>query len=326
MWVAAAAGFLCNAKALLVLAACGVLLIDTNTLVDWRTRARPLALLTGGFLLPCAVGAGWLAANGAWTAYLEQVWRWPAIYAASPLVSDPVRNGLLRTVNWLGFHAALVIGGALWWRERMPHRWKLMLWLSVCAAGVVLGWRFFPRYYFLVLPPLGIMAARGLAEIRSRAWLALVLLAMAVPAVRFGPRYFSLQHWSDLALDEDSRAAAAALNARSAPGATLFVWGYRPELYVYTGLKPATKYLESQAMTGVPADRHLSQSTVVLTTGIEDARRELARSRPDFIADGLSLYKPALAMDRYQELRPWLAGYREVARTHGTVIYTRTNP
>ena len=60
-------------------------------------------------------------------------------------------------------------------------------------------------------------------------------------------------------------------------------------------------------------------------------REELARSRPTFVVDGLSLYNPALAMDRYPELGPWFAQYQEVARTKMTVVYrlqrtTRASP
>jgi hypothetical protein len=77
-------------------------------------------------------------------------------------------------------------------------------------------------------------------------------------------------------------------------------------------------------MTGVPADRHLTQSEIVLTAGTHEAREELARSRPDVLVDGLSQYNPALSMDRYPELRAWLGGYREVARTKGSVVYIAT--
>jgi hypothetical protein len=76
-------------------------------------------------------------------------------------------------------------------------------------------------------------------------------------------------------------------------------------------------------MTGVPADRHLTQSTVVLTAGTGEARAELAKSRPDILIDSLGQYNPALTMNHYPELRPWLAGYREVARTKGSILYIR---
>jgi hypothetical protein len=228
---------------------------------------------------------------------------------------------LVRTLNWLGFHAALAIGAAAFWiRER---RWKFIVWAAICYAGVVLGWRFFPRYFFLLLPAMTICAARGMAVWDLR-WRSGILLLLAIPLIRFAPRYVSLSNWSDLALDEDSRAASSVALSQAHAGSTLYVWGYRPEIYVYTKLKPATKYLECQAMTGVPADRHLTQSTVVLTSGTHEAREELARSTPDIVVDGLSLYNPALAMRNYSELKPWILQYREVARTRGTIVYVRT--
>ena len=142
-----------------------------------------------------------------------------------------------------------------------------------------------------------------------------------LPLVRFGPRYATLANSNDLALDRDSREASRIALGDAPPGGSLYVWGYRPEMYVYTGLRPATRFLECQAMTGVPADRHLGSSEIVLTSGTHEAREELARSRPDVLIDGLSLYNPALSMDRYPELRAWLTGYREVARTRGSIIY-----
>jgi hypothetical protein len=209
------------------------------------------------------------------------------------------------------------------------------VWAALCYAGVVLGWRFFPRYFFLLLPPVTIAAARGLALLRSRVCAALVIAALCVPVVRFAPRYVNLKNWNDLALDRDSRAASkiAVENAPSCAkrtngcrdDATLYVWGYRPEMYVYTRMRPATRFLDCQAMTGVPADRHLTQSRVVLTSGTHEAREALARSRPDIVIDGLGLYNPALAMTKYPELRSWIAGYREIARTSGSVIYKRVS-
>jgi hypothetical protein len=309
--IAAGIGFLFNAKGVLVLAAC---------LVFGWPGALPLL---AGFVLPNIAAAGWLVGTGALGPYIDQVWRWPAQYAGSPVVADPVWNGVVRTLNWLGFHAVLVIGAAAFWLKGAKGRWKFAVWTAICLIGVVLGWRFFPRYYFLLLPALTIPAARGLTQIRSRVVLTIALLTMMVPLFRFGPRYAMLSGWSDLALDRDSRDASTIALRYAPPDGSLYVWGYRPEMYVYTGLRPATRFLECQAMTGVPADRHLMSSAIVLTSGTHEAREELARSRPDILIDGLSLYNPALSMDRYPELRAWLGGYREVARTKGSVIYVR---
>lgn len=319
--VAAGVGFLVNTKSIFVLAACAVF--------AWPS-VIPLAF---GFAVPVAAAAAWLGASGAFPAYFDQVWRWSSAYAASPFVVDPVWNGVLRTGNWLGFHAALLIGAGFLWKRREGR--KYVLWALICYPGVVLGWRFFPRYFFLLLPALTIAAARGLTFIRQRTLTALVLIALAVPFVRFGPRYASLalemtsgndSRWSDVAMDEDSRAASRVALQQVGPegrNATLYVWGYRPDIFVYTRLRPATRWLDSQALTGVPADRHLTQSEPVTALGTHEARLELAKSQPTVLIDGLSLYNPSLAMDRYDELRPWLTHYREAARTKGTIIYVR---
>jgi hypothetical protein len=164
----------------------------------------------------------------------------------------------------------------------------------------------------------------------AKRWRAIVLLLLLIPAVRFGPRYFLLardlvadqpHHWSDVALNQDSQAAARIVCRMARPGDTLFVWGFRPDLWVYTGLPAATRFLDSQALTGVPADRHLTQSAPVPGGFTRGNREELARARPTFVMDGLSLYNHALAMDRYAEFRQWLSQYQEVARTNGIVIY-----
>jgi hypothetical protein len=313
--LAAGIGLMFNAKGVFVVAACLVF--------AWPAGIDVMPALAG-LLVPNIAAAGWLLGTGSLGPYLDQVWRWPAQYAGSPVVADPLWNGVVRTGNWLGFHAVLVIGIIFWWLRDFGKRWRFVAWIAICMAGVALGWRFFPRYYFLPLPALMIPAARGLTLIRNRAVMAVALLTMIVPMVRFGPRYAMLGNWNDLTLDRDSREAARIALRNAPPGGSLYVWGYRPEFYVYTGLRPATRFLESQAMTGVPADRHLTQSTIVLTSGTHDAREELARSRPDVLVDGLSLYNPALSMDRYPELRGWLAGYREVTRTKGSIIYIRS--
>lgn len=308
--VAAGVGLLINSKAVFVLAACA--------LFAWPS-VLPLLV---GFVIPNLAVAAWFAGTGTLTPWLDQAWRWPALYAASPVVADPIRNGIVRTASWFGFHAILLVGAAIF--LRWERKWKFLLWAALCYAGVVLGWRFFPRYFFLLLPVFALMAARGLTLLRVRTAIALAALLLAVPLVRFGPRYANLQGWSDLAMDRDSQEASKILIAHAQPGSTLYVWGYRPEIYVYTKLKPANRYLDSQALTGVPADRHLTQSTAVLKSGTHEAREELAYSHPDFLVDGLTPFNPTLSMKSYQELREWFSGYHEIARTQLTVIYARS--
>ena len=315
--VAAGLGFFFNAKALFVMASAAL----------FAGSSAPI--LMAGFVLPCAVAVGLLRLAGAWQPYLEQVWIWPSAYARYTFVERPIVNGLIRTANWSGFHLALLLPAAWGYAGQEDSRRKIQLlgWALISFAGVALGWRFFPRYYFQLLPVAVIAASRGITRLGSRWWLVLFLLL--IPLVRFGPRYVIVAantdpQWSDLALDRESREAAEVLNRAKQPGSSLFVWGFRPDLFAYTGMIAGSIYLDCQAMTGVPADRHLTQSGSVLPDeATAAARRELAATRPDFIVDGLSDYNPRLAMNTYTELRPWLEHYRAIGRVGGIVIYQR---
>src|SRR5262249_55584431 len=147
-----------------------------------------------------------------------------------------------------------------------------------------------------------------------------------IPLVRFAPTYYHALDpatWRDAAIDQDSRRAAALIRDLAKPGDTLFVWGYRPEIYVYAGLHAATRYLDSQPLTGVPADRHLTDATPVETEGARVHRAELTTTRPTFVIDGLGPYNPRLAITAYPDLVQWFSQYHEAARTPEAIVYGR---
>jgi hypothetical protein len=310
----AAVAFWVSPKGLFVAAACAI----------WNPAG--ILLLAAGFASVSAAALAWLWAAGALAAYWEQVWRWGLLYAGAPLTAHPIRDGLVRTANWAGFHFALVIAAVVFlWRVRRAQKFQWIAWCALCLIGVAAGLRFFPRYYFLLLAPVVMMASRGFASLGTRR--ALVMLLLLVPLIRFGPRYARLaagdMDWTDTLMDRDSRQAAALIQKAASDGDTLFVWGYRPELYIYTRLPAGTRFLDCQPLTGVPADRHLREATP-LESGAASARRvELARTSPTFVADGLGAYNPQLEITRYAELHKWFAAYHEVARTAYTVIYKR---
>jgi hypothetical protein len=315
-WGGAAAGlaFLFNPKAVFVLAACAA----------WRWRGLPgLAL---GFAAVNAAAVVWLWSQGALGAYWDQVWRWGFLYAGDTFVDEPALHAAARTLAWAGFHAAPILAAAWAWPGE-KQRWHWLAWAAISMAAAAMGWRFFPRYFFQVLPVVVLLGARGFVLMGSRRRLALALL-MFVPLVRFGPRYPLLaagrsEGWRDIAMDRDSRAASELVRGMARPGDTLFVWGFRPEMFVYTGLKASSRFIDSQPLTGVPADRHLVQSESLAPEAGAANRRELARSRPEFVIDGLGPYNPRLAITGYPDLEEWLAGYTPVGRTGGTVVYRR---
>jgi hypothetical protein len=309
---------LLHTKGVLVLVAC----------LLWQWRALPW--LAAGFVLPNLAALGWLGTAGALAEYWEQVWRWGFLYSRDTFVERPWIEGIRRTLNWAGMHATLVAGTACFFlRERDRDSFRFALWILLSLAAIAGGWRFFPRYYFHLLPIMVLAAARGFCLIQPRA-AAVVLALLLIPAVRFGPRYGALawdlyrgqEHsWSDLAMYQGSREAARSLARLAQPGDTLLVWGYRPDIFVETRLAAGAPFLDSQPLTGVLAERHLVNAGPSAPQVAARNRQVLRRTEPTFIVDGLGPYNPRLAIASYPELSAWQGRYGEAARVNTAVVY-----
>ncbi len=318
--LAAGVAMLVHTKGVYVLAAC----------LLWQYRAIPA--LAAGFLVPNVLFAGWLAATGSLAAYWEQVWRFGQVYVKDTFAKGPFSELGWRTQDWLLFHACLVAGMIWFWiRARDRDRLQLAGWTLLAILGIAAGWRFFPRYYLQLLPIAVLLAARGLTLLgpkRATAVLALLL----IPLVRFGPRYATLawesatgrpHQWADLAMYDGSVEVADRLDRLAAPGDSLLVWGYRPDIYVLTRLPAGTAFLDSQPLTGVIADRHLVDSRPSVPELARQNRQELTRTSPTWIVDGLGPYNPVLGIGQYPDLAAWLANYRQAFTSPSAVVYRR---
>ncbi len=314
-----AIGLAANAKALLIVGVC----------LAWCWPAVvPLAL---GFIVGTAPWLAWLAAFHALPDYWQQVWWFGSRYSKDTFVVHPWREGLVRTLNWSGFHAGILLAAAAcFYLRKLWSDTRWLCWIGAGVIGVAAGERFFPRYYFLLLPPILMLAAGGMTLAKPR-WRVACLFLLLIPLVRFGPRYVLLAadalegratQWSDVQLNEDSMEASRMIESREQPGDTLLVWGYRPDIFAYTQLPVAGRFLDSQLWTGVLADRHLTSSLATLPEMARENRRQLPNLRPTWIVDGLGLLNPALAITAYPELRPWLEhNYVPFGETRNSIIY-----
>jgi hypothetical protein len=325
-------GLAVNAKALLLIPVCLV----------WCWPAW--LLLLAGVATGSAPWFLWLGVVNAWPDYYQQVWWFGAQYSRDTFVGHPWREGLLRTLNWTGFHSALVAGalvaGALakplgggsgLYPSQRCYRTGFVIWLLAGTACFVAGERFFPRYYLFLLPPLVFVAARGFST-ATKQWRMLIVALLLIPFLRFGPRYALLAvdlverrppHWTDVALNRDSQQAAAMINRAKSPGDTLLVWGYRPDLFAYSQLASASRFLDSQLLTGVIADRHLGSTHVSFPDLAARNRATLTRTNPTWIVDGLGPLNPELALTQYPELHGWLTNYERWGQTSACIIYRR---
>src|SRR5260370_28769257 len=106
----------------------GVFVLVVCALWSWRTWPQLLA----GFALPNLAAIAWLGAAGALGNYVEEVWRWGMLYSSSTFLENPWKAGILRTLNWAGFRAALVLGaGLLPWRAASRPGGRLWGWSLV---------------------------------------------------------------------------------------------------------------------------------------------------------------------------------------------------
>ncbi|MBN9656935.1 MAG: hypothetical protein J0H49_02080 [Acidobacteria bacterium] len=306
LWAGAVAGIsiLFNAKGLLILLVC--------LAWSWPKRLELLA----GFAGPVLISLAWMGLRGSLLDYWQEVWAWGAVYSRDTNIPHPMLEGARRTLNWAGFHIALVVATCITaWKE---EDWRWAVWLVVSVGGVFLGLRFFPRYYFHLLPVFVLLAARGFTLLPRR-FAILAAFLLFLPVVRFGPRYVALAQdkpWGDLLLFRSSQEAANTLKAKAAPGDTLLVYGYRPDLFPLSGLPAGTRFLDSQPLNGVIADRHLISAKVSFPQVASTNRDMLMRSpRPTWIADGLGPYNGAL--DVRVVLKDLMKDYRLEAQTTG---------
>ncbi len=257
----------------------------------------------------------------------DQVWRWGAAYSRDTPVAAPLREGLVRTLAWFGFQATAV-AGATWFflRERSSGVRVLAPWLALSFAMACLGLRFSPRYYLVLLPPIALAGARGLSVMPAR-WRLAALTLLIIPAARFGPKYFELARqpdlaWADTNMNRDSAAAGQFINSQAKPGDTILVWGHRPDILVYTRLPLSGPFLDSQPLTGVLADRHLTRSDATFPELAARNRAHLREFSPTWIVDGLGPHNSKLAITNYSGLADWLVPrYERVRETEGARIY-----
>ncbi len=121
-------------------------------------------------------------------------------------------------------------------------------------------------------------------------------------------------------MDQESREAARLLSSMARPGDTIFIRGLLAQLLIaYTRL-PVGARVDSQPLTGVPADRHLTRDQSAAPSGRAETGRN-SRTQPTWIADGLSQYNPALDIHNYPDLSVWLKQYCEVAKAGRITLY-----
>lgn len=234
--------------------------------VDWRW----IFAFGLGFAAVFAAGATVLMAQGAWDALVESAVL-TAEYVArgfTPVEFFRMMTTALgfRWAHW-GFLFVLALIGLAGVRAWGAQRGGLIftaLWLSAGAVIMLVQGKGYDYHWLPMLPPLAIFGALGVETVlrMARRFVpsrALDLVAagglLAVLAFAVLPRtlpylsgqedratYYARFQAGEFVADESLRVADY-LRERVQFGDTLYIWGFRPEVYYLSDLNPATRWI-----------------------------------------------------------------------------------
>lgn len=151
----------------------------------------------------------------------------------------------------------------------------ILLFVPMSLAAAVLATAVFDREAWGSAPPIHRLTLGGLYVF---AVLGAGLLSAKEPAKRFMERNKTVDP------------IVATIEAEKRPGDSLYVWGYRPQLYVLTRLIPATRFTVTDVLVGATGevgralDEHLPHPYYE-DRGWDKFMSDLERERPRFIVD-----------------------------------------
>jgi hypothetical protein len=129
---------------------------------------------------------------------------------------------------------------------------------------------------------------------------------------------------------EGIRAGGPRTRAAGGPTDFVYVWGYRPEIYFWSGLLPASRYLSAQPLTGVPADVQYTNGerrSILDESSTAAAREQLLRdlneTQPKYIVDELGMFNLDLSINSYPELAEFMRNYKATGAVERFMVYCR---
>ena len=259
------------------------------------------ATLGLGFALPFATTALYFADHGA----LAEAVRWGLAFNAHYLKEGP---DLALAMSRLGMQllgvvlpSVLLYGGGVWgtfllWRRTdagiVRGRLFLSVWVVTSLYSVTLGRRFFGHYFLQPELPLALLAAGPvglLAERRPRLTVAL----LAVPALLFFAIAAIPERFAKLVYggDPDYVAIGRAVNERTKPTDTIWVWGNVPQIYATADRTPGVRFTFCNYLTGLsPGSRSELDPTY-------DSRENAVPGAWDMVVHDLDRTTPAIIID-----------------------------
>ena len=289
-------------------------------------RRRDLPALALGALLVFGATAAVFARLGVLGDLVEQTLLWNGRYVAAPGLAQIPLQAARQSFRvftdsqgglWLAALGALPLVPRVRRGDRRlagPHGDPgvamgalalLLIWVVASCLGLALGGaRFFAYYYVAVVPPLAVCGAFGLAELwrgsrgPGHAWLAVAGAALVVFCGQLQAHVFQRAWYERLVSTVWTPEEFVGGSIKGDPG-TLFVWGNGSQVYAISGVRPASRYLHTLALS----------SDFGVTAQVAEHRRELMATLEAAPPDHIALDTPWLTTNGTQpfpELRALL--------------------
>ncbi len=280
-----------------------------------RLIARAAAGLIGGFALVIGFAAGLLALAGGWRDGVFYTWTYNVRYygpetgwtnrlqAPGPFLRELAATYPLVLLTALAGAAVLAVRVVQLRRAEKDHADRTaecysLLWCGTSFAAAMASGRTFEHYFIEFMPPLAWLAAwlpgwLGRALATSQARMHPVarmsgLLGFAIFAGWIAIRPLAARREPPPPPDPALRVSAY-IRAHSRPADRLFVWGFYPELYLYTDRLPASRFVYCTFQTGmIPwTNVALNRDTryAIVPGTLDTLVQDLERQPPAFIVD-----------------------------------------
>ena len=258
-----------------------------------RPALRRTAWMALGVLAPWALASAWFAAHGAFGDFIGGVFvyhRYNAEYISPPW--SEVVPELVRTLVVAGALPLAAAAVGLAFAARRERVW-LGSWIATTTLAVALERQLAGYQYLLAMPAFAVAGGFGIARaLGNRRTLAAGLAGLAalvgLEAVRWTraygpdarhlagalPRQAYLADFEGTFSPATEEAAARWLDAHTAPGDGVLVWGLSPGIYALADRHPVTRYpFHKVLLTDAPFSR--------LMPGLDERRADFFRRLAD---------------------------------------------
>ncbi len=231
---------------------CGIVIVPMFLALLLRKKPIAAIYLIFGFLFPVAVAVFLFWRAGAWNEAFD-LWLYITRYAKGPPQGDALYVLIKFAIRTL-FMAIAASG--VWFfgfkgaAQNTFKRPFLILWLLFSFVPVIVGGRMYFHYYFVVLLPLCVLAAGSIVEKGISVPMKWIFLTMGLCATVATFTYAAYKPFQVPTVREDWKYVVDYFHDNAAPNDSLFIWGYCPQIYVLSGLRPVTRFTTADYLTG----------------------------------------------------------------------------